>query len=59
MIAPLFFAMRRKSCIFVAKYAENNSRFICKKTDGYVFMEISFLVGSMMRTFLLNNLFGF
>ena len=26
-----FFAMRRKSCIFAAKYAENNGCIICKK----------------------------
>ena len=32
------FAMRRKKCIFAAKYAENNICIIRTKTGGYVFM---------------------
>ncbi len=30
--------MRRKKCIFAAKYAENNICIIRTKTGGYVFM---------------------
>lgn len=37
-VAPLFFAMRRKSCIFAAKYAENNNCIIRTKTMEYVYM---------------------